>query len=156
MRVDWLKLAACFAVCFAAAAAGSFYTAPAIESGWYSALAKPSFTPPTWVFAPVWTVLYALMAISLYLLSQTQNEDKTVAYAAFLAQLALNVAWTMIFFGLRNPDFALIIIIALEATLLATIAFSHKVSLSAALLLVPYAVWVAFAALLNYYIAILN
>lgn len=156
MGVRWAKLAACFAVCFAAAAAGSLYITPAMESGWYDALAKPSFTPPNWVFAPAWILLYALMAMSLYLISEVQSEEKTVAYAAFLAQLALNVAWSMVFFGIHNPDFALIIIIALEATLLAAIAFSRKASLPAALLLVPYALWIAFAAVLNYYVAILN
>jgi len=132
MRIRLAKLAACFAVCFAAAAAGSLYITPAMESGWYDALAKPSFTPPNWVFAPAWILLYALMAMSLYLISEVQSEEKTVAYAAFLAQLALNVAWSMVFFGIHNPDFALIIIIALEATLLAAIAFSRKASLPAA------------------------
>lgn len=157
MRVDFSRLLACLAVCFAAAAIGGFFTAPAI-GGWYTSLAKPSFTPPSWVFGPIWTVLYALMAFSLYLFwnAKAKKFDKRWGYAFFGAQLALNAIWSIVFFGLHDLRAAFSVIVALEAFIAASILVFGKVSRKAALLLVPYALWVAFAGVLNYSIAALN
>ncbi len=144
------------AVCFAAAAVGGIATRPSLE-GWYSALAKPSWTPPGWLFGPVWTVLYACMALAAWLVWRTRGlAGAKRELALFAVQLALNVAWSWLFFGLRSPGLAFADIVLLLAAIAATTAAFGKVSTTAGLLFVPYLGWVAFAGVLNFAIWRMN
>lgn len=141
-------------LCFTAAAVGGLFT----DTGaWYQALEKPWWNPPDWVFAPVWTVLYLSMAIAAWLVWRRAGfRGGAAALGLFAVQLALNVAWSGIFFGLQSPGYALIEIVVLWAAIAATIAAFHRRSTAAAWLLGPYLVWVSFAAALNGTIWMLN
>lgn len=142
---------------------GSIFTAPQI-SGWYQTLAKPSIAPPNWIFAPVWTVLFALMGIALFLIWSSKDQNLTptkkntikIALYLFAGQLILNILWSMIFFGIQSPEWAFIEIIFLWLAILATIIAFNKISRPAAYLLLPYILWVSFAAYLNFTIQSLN
>ncbi|VVB67469.1 TspO/MBR family protein [Candidatus Norongarragalina meridionalis] len=153
-KEDVKKLVLSFAACFAAAAIGSFFTMPAIAT-WYASLVKPAFSPPNWVFGPVWTLLYAMMAVALFIVWREKTE-KRAAMTAFGAQLALNALWSAAFFGARSPFFGFAAIVLLWLTILDTIIEFRKISSRAAWLLVPYFLWVSFAAYLNYSIWMLN
>ncbi|WP_292517064.1 TspO/MBR family protein [Methanoculleus sp.] len=144
-------------VCLLAALIGSLFTTPAVPT-WYAALAKPDLNPPAWVFGPVWTVLYILMGIALYLVWSKGwgRKGVQVAMAIFAVQLVLNVLWSYLFFGLQAPFFALIEIVLLWVAILMTVVTFYRVSVPAAVLLVPYLLWVTFAAYLNYGIYVLN
>lgn len=156
-KADALKLVMSIAVCELAGVIGSFFTIPAIPT-WYSGIIKPGFSPPNWVFAPVWTLLFLLMGISLYLVWSRGLEKRGVRTALLLfgAQLALNMLWSFLFFGLRSPLYAFVGILALWAAIFAAILAFSRVSTAAALLLFPYMVWVSFAAILNLSIYLLN
>jgi benzodiazapine receptor len=136
---------------------GSVFTAPAIPI-WYAGLVKPSFNPPDWLFGPVWTALYLMMGIALFLVVKNGMKERQVriAVALFLAQLFLNGLWSYIFFGLRSPGWALVEIIVLWIFILLTIVACFRVSRAAGWLLVPYILWVTFAAVLNGAIQRLN
>lgn len=149
-----LALAGWLAVCFAAAGLGSLVTAPAV-SGWYASLVKPPWNPPAWIFGPVWTALYILMAIAVWRVSFAAGL-RSRPVALFLIQLALNTAWSFVFFGLRNPVWALVEILALWLALAATVVAFWAVDRAASALLWPYLAWVTFAALLNATLARLN
>ncbi len=142
------------AVCEAAGVVGSAFTISAIPV-WYAALQKPWFTPPNWLFAPVWLALYFLMGVTLYWLWQKRPQSK-VALVAFGVQLLLNIAWSVVFFGAHELFYGFVVIAALWLTILITIAFSYRVSRSASALLVPYILWVTIASALNYYVWLLN
>ncbi len=146
------------AISFAPTLTGLLFTTRQALSSWYANLNKPFFTPPGWLFGPVWTTLYLLMGIAAFLLWQKGLENRTVRIALlfFLIQLALNALWTPLFFGLQMPLLAFVEIIFLLAAILLTIIFFAKVSALAAVLLCPYILWVAFAAVLNASIWILN
>ena len=135
-------------------AIGSVPTARAIPT-WYRALDKPSWNPPNAVFGPVWTTLYALMGVALVLVrrANTQPGETRRAEAVFGLQLALNLAWSFVFFGGRNLRGALVVIGALWVCILATIIEFSRVRRLAAALLIPYLAWVSFASLLNFEIA---
>jgi len=154
----FIKPIACFGLTFFAAAAGSLSTAGGAVSQWYAHLNKPFFSPPDWLFGPVWTALYALMAVSAWLVWK-KGLDKSpvkIALALYLVQLVLNALWSPIFFGLQMPLLALVEILLLWlAIAAATVAFA-KVSMTAALLLIPYVLWTAFAVVLNASIWLLN
>lgn len=156
-KKNWFKLAAAIIVSLAAGWVGSIFTMPAIP-GWYASLAKPFFNPPAWVFGPVWTLLYILMGIALFLVwSQPQRGRKfQAAMAAFFCQLALNALWSLIFFGARNPGAALLEIIVLWLAIVWTFIQFKKIERRAAWLLVPYLAWVSFASILNGAIYFLN
>lgn len=116
---------------------------------WYDGLAKPSWTPPGRIIGAVWTTLYVLIALASALV-WSRSPGAPRAYAALLlGNLVLNAAWCWLFFGIRRPDLGLAEIVALEITCIALVALAARVSTAAAMLLVPYAVWVAFAACLN-------
>lgn len=160
------KLIIAVAVSEMAGAVGSIFTAGSIDT-WYTALAKPSFNPPNWVFAPVWTLLYFLMGVAAFLVwssatagvgEQARQEKRKVKIALVLfgVQLLLNALWSIIFFGLRSPGGALVEIVFLWLAIAATISAFAKVSKLAASLLVPYILWVSFALCLNYSIYTLN
>lgn len=125
---------------------------------WYAHLNKPFFSPPNYVFGPVWMILYFLMGLAFYLVWQKGTKDKTVrvALAIFGLQLALNLLWSLIFFGGRAPFLAFIEIIILWATIALTTVKFFKISRTAAYLLIPYLLWVSFAAILNGAIVFLN
>ncbi len=153
---DAVRLIAAVLLCQAAGIIGSFFTAPAIPE-WYASLVKPEFNPPSWLFAPVWITLYTLMGISLYLVwKRKDKQDVTPALLIFFAQLVLNAIWSIIFFGLQSPFYAFIIIVFLWVLIAGSIYFFYRISKTAAYLLIPYILWVSFAAILNYFIWILN
>ena len=149
---------------------GSVFTTPSI-AGWYATLARPTLNPPAWVFGPVWTTLFALMGIAVFLiwreydkLTLSEVEGLVVrrrrqikmALVLFGIQLVLNTLWSIIFFGSHNPGAAFVEIIFLWLAILATIITFAKISKPAAWLLVPYILWVSFAGYLNYSIWVLN
>jgi tryptophan-rich sensory protein len=154
---DRLKLATSLIVCQLAGLLGSLFTAPAIPT-WYQTLNKPSFTPPSWLFAPVWIGLYLLVGISLFLVWKKKEQDLRVneALMIFFIQLILNAFWSIAFFGLRSPLLGLVDIIFLWMGILLTIQKFFKISRNGALLLLPYLLWVSFAALLNFSLWVLN
>ncbi len=156
-KTDWMTLAICIVLCESAGIVGSLATFSAIPT-WYATLVKPTFAPPNWLFGPVWTLLYAMMGIALYLVWQKglEKPDVKKGMALFGVQLVLNVLWSLLFFGLHNPALALLDIVLLAAMIAATAAQFKKVSTAAALLLVPYLAWVVFAAALNFGIWQLN
>jgi len=155
MRIDYRKLAISMVICLLAGAIGSIFTMPAI-AGWYSTLSKPAWTPPNWAFGPVWTTLYILMGISLYLIWNTRVRGVKTAMGIFAAQLVLNVLWSFLFFGLQSPLLGMIGIVALWIAILATIIVFYRISRPAAYLLLPYIVWVTIASALNYSVLVLN
>lgn len=149
-KVDWPKLIFAIILCQAAGIIGSLFTFSAIPT-WYATLTKPSFNPPSWIFGPVWTLLYTLMGISLYLVWKNKPAVKL-----FVWQLIANSLWSIIFFGMKNIGLALVEIIVLLALVLATIMKFYKINKTAAYLLIPYFLWGSFATLLTYSIWILN
>jgi len=144
-------------ICELAGFIGSVFTTPSIP-GWYAALDKPSFNPPNWVFAPVWTILYALMGISAYLVYEKglKRIEVRKALAVFAGQLVLNTLWSIVFFGAHMILGAAVIIVFLWGMILATIWLFSRISKAAAYLLVPYILWVSFAAVLNISLYVLN
>ncbi|MFH0869632.1 MAG: TspO/MBR family protein [archaeon] len=147
-----VKLIISVVVCLLAGAVGSLFTTPAIPV-WYASLAKPVFNPPSWLFGPVWTLLFIMMGIAFYLV---WRKEEGGAMKAFMAQLVLNVIWSVIFFGFRNPSWALVEIIVLWVMILVTMMKFFKVDRKAGYLLVPYLLWVSFATILNVAIVVLN
>jgi tryptophan-rich sensory protein len=142
------------ALTFLAAGIGSLATAPNIAT-WYATLAKPSWNPPNWVFGPVWTALYITMAVAAWLVWR-QGGLWRLAMALFAVQLALNAAWSWLFFGFHLPGAAFIEVVALLAAIAATtIAFWPR-SMAGGILMLPYLGWVAFAAALNFTVWRLN
>src|SRR3989344_335854 len=136
---------------------GSIFTFSAIPT-WYATLAKPTLNPPSWIFGPVWTTLYALMGISAFLVWKKGWDHKDVrkALGVFLFQLVLNAVWSIIFFGLHSPLWALVNIIFMWLAIVWTMVIFYKISKPAMWLLLPYILWVSFASYLNYSILILN
>ncbi len=156
-RVKILKLIASILICQGVGSIGALFTSPAIST-WYTTIQKPSFNPPNWIFAPVWTLLFLMMGISLYFVWSKGWEDKKIKIAVFIfsAQIALNIFWSLLFFGLQSPFYAFIEIIILWLAILLTIISFYKISKIATYLLLPYILWVSFAAVLNFSILILN
>jgi tryptophan-rich sensory protein len=150
------KFVASLAVCFGAGAVGGLFTATSLNS-WYPQLNRPEFAPPNWVFAPVWNILYLLMAGSLYFVwSGDGQKTKRLALMAFAFQLFLNMAWSAVFFGLRSPAGGFFVILVLIAAIVWNIFLFGRISRKSALLLLPYLCWVGFAGYLNYGYWILN
>jgi len=144
-------------ICLLAGYIGSYYATPGIPT-WYAGLEKPDLTPPSWIFGPVWTVLYILMGLSLYLILQSglKNPEVKVALVLFIFQLVLNVGWSFFFFGQHSTFYGFLAIVLLWAILLCTIIQVFRISFAASLLLLPVLVWITFAAVLNYLIMTLN
>ncbi len=151
------KLIIAIVVCQLAGVVGSLFTYPSIPT-WYATLEKPVFSPPNWLFAPVWITLFVLMGISAYLIwnKGLENREVKIALSIFGIQLVLNALWSFLFFGLKSPFYAFIEIIILWVAIALTIMKFLKISKKAGLLLLPYIAWVSFAAILNFYIWILN
>lgn len=148
---DIFKLIIAIVICEAAGVIGSLFTTPSIAT-WYKSLTKPMLNPPSWIFAPVWTTLFVLMGVAVFLIwKKGLKEQKTkIAFGIFAVQLVLNILWSIIFFGLHNPGAAFIEIIFLWLAILLTIIYFFKISKPAAYLLIPYILWVTFASYLNY------
>ena len=153
----YVRLAVFVALCEAAGIIGSLFTTPAINS-WYAGLRKPAFAPPNCVFAPVWTTLYLLMGISLFMVWDVGLEKRAVkkSIVIFGVQLLLNILWSYLFFGLRSLLMGFIEIVVMWLMILLTMLSFFKISRKAALLLVPYLAWVGIASYLNYLILVLN
>ena len=143
---------------------GSIFTSESVST-WYQTIEKPSFSPPNWLFGPVWTTLYVLMGISLFLIwratstttfPEDRRDRKIAAFIAFGSQLILNVLWSFLFFGLRSPQLAFAEIVILLISIVVTIVIFSKISWLAAVLMMPYAGWVTFASFLNLQIWLLN
>jgi translocator protein len=144
-------------ICFFAGAVGSIFTFPSIPT-WYASLNKPFFNPPNWIFGPVWTVLYIMMGVALYLFWQkkARKNEKQPGYVFFAVQLVFNALWSIIFFGWHLPLMAFMVIVVLWLAILLTIVNFLKLSHVAGYLLLPYLLWVSFASLLNFSVMILN
>ena len=151
------KLVISVITCLAAGAIGSIFTRQAIPT-WYATLEKPAFTPPSWLFAPVWTLLYILMGVAAFLAWRKglQNRQVRIALIAFLIQLVFNALWSVVFFGLESPLYGLIVISVLWVTILFTALKFYRISLAASVLMWPYLLWVTFAVVLNESIWLLN
>lgn len=152
-RFRLAALAGWLLLCFGAAGMGAAFA----PGDWYAALNKPSWNPPGWLFGPVWTVLYAMMATAAWLVWKEGGWNKQrEPLLLFLGQLALNALWSPLFFGLQNPAVAFVEIVFLWLAIVATMRFFLPVNRAATLLLAPYLAWVSFASFLNFTIWQLN
>ena len=141
-----LALAGWVTLCFGAASLGALFP----PGEWYGSLRKPVWTPPAWVFGPMWTLLYLMMGVAAWMVWRRGGwRAQRLPLGCFLVQLALNAAWSPLFFGLHRPDLALADILFLWLAIAATLAAFWFRTRLAALLLLPYLAWVSFAALLN-------
>jgi translocator protein len=153
LRSNVLPLAGWLVICFAAASLGALF----MPGEWYAALRKPSWNPPAWIFGPVWSALYAMMGVAAWLVwKQGGFTTQRRPLSLFFLQLALNAAWTPLFFGLHWLGAALGEITCLWLAIAATLAAFRRVSRPASWLLAPYLAWVSFAALLNFTLWRLN
>lgn len=144
------KLIFAIGICLGVGFLGSFFTINAVST-WYQTLNKPFFSPPNWIFGPVWTILYILMGISLYLVWAKKKVP-----AVFWVQFILNAIWSIIFFGFKNHTLALVDIVALWAAIFLTMKAFYKINKLAGNLFIPYLAWVSFASILNLAIVLLN
>ena len=156
--IQVFKFIVALAVCFGASGLGALFMAQGSIDTWYAQLQKPSITPPDWVFGPAWTILYLLMAISVFLVWEKGLDYPKVklAISLFLIQLTLNAIWTPIFFGFHSILLGLIDIVLLFIAILVTLLVFKSISIPASILLVPYLLWVGYAAILNGSIYYLN
>lgn len=155
---NFIKLMLSLAVCQGAGFFGSIFTVKSVST-WYTTINKPFFNPPNWIFAPVWTILFVLMGVSLFLIwSRPLLAKKKRKRAMFIfgLQLIFNFLWSIAFFGLKSPLLGFIVIIILWILILMTIIKFFKISKTAGCLLIPYILWVSFASVLNFFILILN
>lgn len=152
-----LGLIVSIAACQLVGAVGAIATSSSVRT-WYQTLVKPSFNPPGWVFAPVWTALYTLMGIAAWLVWKKGWAVPAVrtALMAFVVQLVLNALWSWAFFGFRQPFWGLVDLFALWAAIAVTLVLFLRISVAAGVLMTPYLLWVSFAGVLNYYIWRLN
>ena len=155
-RREFVGLAVCIFVVFAAAAVGSPFTRHATRT-WYQEIDRPVWTPPDWVFGPVWSVLYVMMAVAAWLVWRKGGfRAQRLGLGLFAAQLVLNAAWTPIFFGLKAFGLAFAEIVLLWCAILATIIVFWRVKRAAAWLMTPYLAWVTYASTLNFGVWWLN
>lgn len=176
MKSKTIKFIFSILICHLAGIIGSFFTVSSTNS-WYLTLLKPTFNPPSWIFAPVWLTLYTLMGIALYLvwknglsdkkftplnnLSKTNSSEagfNRVKFASvlFLIHLVFNALWSIVFFGLHSPFWAFVIILVLLIMIAILMFKFYEIQKWAGYLLIPYFLWVSFATVLNYYIWYLN
>ncbi len=152
-KIKVSKLVISILICQSVGIIGLLFVAPSIPT-WYANLTKPTFTPPNWLFVPVWILLFLLMGISLYLIIDKDLKEKNTKEAVFFfaGQLFLNILWSFLFFGLKAPLLGFMEIIVLWFAILITIIKFSRISKSAALLLIPYILWVSFVAIFNFYL----
>lgn len=160
--MNYKRLIICIILPQLAGIIGSAFTITSI-TGWYDLLTKPSFSPPNWIFGPVWILLYILMGISIYLIwsfyikiSNGQNKKFKIAFWLFWIHLFFNSIWSIIFFGFENPALAFVDIIIIWLMIIALMIKFWKINKISTYLLIPYFLWVSFASLLNYFIWYLN
>ncbi len=151
----WYALIVFFAICLGVGGLGSIVTAKSVRS-WYPKLRKPAGTPPAWVFGPVWTTLYALMAVSAWLVWREHGWGARFALMIFFAQLALNLAWSGIFFGSRMIGLAFAAIATLWLAIVFNMVLFNWLQPISSMLLLPYLLWVTYASYLNFGIWRLN
>lgn len=146
---SWVVLAGWLAASLSAGAIGGVATSSSV-SVWYPTLAKPPWTPPPWLFGPVWTLLYVMMAVAAWLVWRTSGgRQRAVALGLFVAQLVLNATWSILFFGMRSPLLGLIDILLLWVLIGAVVVAFFRVAKVAGALMLPYWAWVSFAVALN-------
>ena len=151
-----IALIAILALCFAVSGLGALSTMSSVDT-WYATLAKPPFNPPDWVFGPVWTLLYAMMAVAAWRVwREPRTPPRNLGLVMFWIQLSLNLAWSILFFGMRSPVTALFCILMLLLAIIVTLRSFFRVDRVAGWLLVPYLAWVSFATVLNASIWYLN
>jgi translocator protein len=155
--IDWTAFIVLLAANVAIGVIASLFTRPEIH-GWYATLQKPSFNPPPWVFGPVWTIIYVLIAIAAYRVWRHRNDSMafTATTLIYIIQLALNFAWSIVFFGMHQIFWALVVIFALLVSIILNMVWFSKFSRTGAWLLLPYLLWVSFASVLNLNIYLLN
>lgn len=151
----YLPYVLCIGLSLAAGFIGSFFTFDSITT-WYNTLTQPSWTPPNWVFGPVWTTLYVLMGVAAALVYKSGQKGRWLALSLFFFHLVVNAAWSIVFFGMHEPAAALLIIKALWLLIVAMMIFFWRYSRTATYLLIPYLVWVTYASTLNLGIILLN
>lgn len=157
-KIKVFKLILIIIACQFFGALGSIFTIPNIST-WYAELNKPFFNPPNWIFGPVWTLLFLLMGIAIFLILETKNVDKNkkkIAQVLFVVQFFFNFLWSLLFFGLNSTILGFIGIIILLPLIIATTISFYKINKKAAYLMLPYILWVFFATILNFSILILN
>ena len=148
-----LRLALFLVIAFVPAVFGGIFG----PGDWYASLSKPPWTPPGWLFGPVWTLLYLMIGVAGHLAyGQCDGRQRAIAFGVYGLQLLLNALWSWLFFGLERPDLAFVDIVALLGLIVLNIVLFLPISRAAGLLLVPYALWVAFASALNFSIWRLN
>lgn len=153
---SWISLLLFVLLCLFLGFVGSVWTRETVTT-WYPALIKPSWTPPNWVFGPVWTLLYLMIAMSGWLIYQAENsQNRSIALGFYTIQLFLNFIWPLLFFSLQNPLWGLIDILLLCLFISLTILKAWEVRPIAAVLLIPYLFWVVYAASLNAGVWLLN
>jgi benzodiazapine receptor len=156
-KINWLKLLISISICQTAGIVGSIFTTPAINS-WYVFLKKPAFQPPSWLFGPVWIILYTLMGVVFYQIWQLGWGKEIIkkTMLIFIFNLVINSLWSVLFFGLKSPLLALVDIILLWLVILTLIVQFWSLKKEASYLFIPYFTWVSFATLLNFSIWQLN
>lgn len=155
-EINWISLIACVGGILLIGTISGLANAGSIN-GWFSTLNKPSFNPPNYLFGPVWTTLYILMGISLYLILQSPKTDsRNTALIIFAFQMALNFSWSFLFFYFKWPGIAFIEIIVMWVAIIIMILTFYRISNTAAYLQIPYLLWVSFASILNGCIWYLN
>jgi tryptophan-rich sensory protein len=156
-KMNWLKFVFAIIICQLAGVIGGVFTSKSVDT-WYTTLQKPGLTPPGGIIGIVWICLFVLMGISLYIVWEKFPKNKKAKNALILfgVQLALNMLWSVFFFGMKSPFFALIDIVVLWLLILATIFKFYRISKISAYLLVPYILWVSFASYLNFSIWRIN
>lgn len=153
---DILALVLFVGICLGIGGLGGAVTNTSVTT-WYSTLAKPSFNPPNWIFGPVWTALYVMMGVAAWRVWRAADQNTARGpLAVFALQLAVNLGWSVAFFGLRDPGLAVAVILVLDLLVLATALMFQRIDGLAAMLLVPYLAWIAFATVLNVTIWRLN
>lgn len=153
---NWAGLIIALIISHAAGFIGGLATSSGLRE-WYAMLTLPSFQPPGWLFGPVWLTLYTLIGISLFLAySSAKKKNRKMVVGLFFAHWVLNTLWSILFFGLHQPLWALLDIILLLTIIIALLFYYYRLNRASGWLLVPYLLWVGFAAILNYYIIMLN
>lgn len=151
MKINWKVLIICLVIVYLVAIVGSLFTSPVTDSSWYESI-KPSITPPNFVFPIVWNILFFLIALSLYFswINIKKKEDKNKILCVFGINFILNILWSVLYFGLKNPLLAFFELIFLLASIVLMIIITYRIKKLSAYLLIPYGIWVSFAGVLNY------